>query len=93
MDGRLARRIHLGAGLHDVAHDHGLDFVGAKTGPGHRGGNRRRTEIGRRHILKGAAKGADRGADRFGENHGVLRCRVLGCHDGAPEHIGVYAPI
>jgi hypothetical protein len=54
VDGRLSGRIHLGAGLHDVAHDDGFHLVGAKLCARHRGADRRRAEIGRRYLFESA---------------------------------------
>jgi hypothetical protein len=68
MDRGLTGRIHLGAGLHDIAHDDCFHLVGAKLCARDGGADRRRAEVGSRHVLEAAAKGADRGADRFREN-------------------------
>ena len=60
---------HLGAGLHDIAHDDGFHLVGAKLGARDRSADRHGTEIGSRHVLEGAAKGTDCRADGFGKNN------------------------
>ena len=68
MDGSLPGRIHLGAGLHDVAHDDGFHLVGAKLRARDRGADRHRAEIGRRYLFESAAERADRSANRFGKD-------------------------
>ena len=69
MDGSLSSRIHLGARLHDVAHDNRFHLIGTELRANNRGANRDSAEIGSRHVLEAAAKGADRGANRFCENN------------------------
>ena len=66
MNRRLTRRIHLGAGLDDVAHRHGLDLLGLEPRAFDGGADRDGAEIRRRNVLKTAAEGADRGAHGFG---------------------------
>ena len=68
MDRRLTRRIHLGAGLDDVAHRHGLDLLGLEPRAFDSRADRDGAEIRRRNVLKTAAEGANCGADGFG-NH------------------------
>ena len=74
MDGGLPGGIHLGAGLHDIAHDHGFHLLGAKLRARNRGADRHRTESGSRNVLEAAAKGADRRPNRLCENNRALRC-------------------
>jgi hypothetical protein len=68
MDRGLTGRIHLGAGLHDIAHDDCFHLVEAKLCTRDGGVDRHRAEIGSRYVLQAAAKGANRGADRLCEN-------------------------
>jgi hypothetical protein len=77
MYGCLPGRIHLGARLHDIAHDNRFHLIGAEFRASNRGADRDSPEIGRRHVLQAAAKGADRGANRFGKND------CTRCHDKA----------
>jgi hypothetical protein len=68
MDGGLPGRIHLGAGLHDIAHDDGAHLVGAKLSARDRGADRHGTEIGRRYLFESAAEGTDCSTNRFGKD-------------------------
>jgi len=61
--------IHLGSGLHDVAHDDRFRVFRADSRARDRRTDRHRAEIGSRHVLEAAAKGADRGANRFCEHN------------------------
>src|SRR5215510_7669480 len=67
--GVVPGRIHLGACLHDIAHDHGFHVLGANSRARDRGADRHRAETGSRNVLERAAKGADRGANRLCENN------------------------
>ena len=68
MNRGLTGRIHLGAGLNDVAHRRRFPTSsGLKPGALDGGADRDGAEIGRRHVLEAAAKGADRGAHGFGK--------------------------
>jgi hypothetical protein len=69
MDGCLPAGIHLGAGLHDIAHDDGFHLVGTKLRARDCGADRHCTECGSGNILERASKGADRGANRLCENN------------------------
>jgi|SRR5215813_10168332 len=73
MDGGLARRVHFGAGLNDIAHDDGLDLLGIEPGAGDRGFDDDRAEIGRRNFFKATTKGTDRGSHRSDNNDRMLR--------------------
>ncbi len=68
MDGGLPGRIHLGAGLHDIAHDDGAHLVGAKLRARDCGADRHGTEIGRRYLFESAAEGTDCSTNRFGKD-------------------------
>jgi hypothetical protein len=76
MDGSLPGGIHLGAGLHDIAHDDGFHFIGAKFRARDRGADRDSTESRSRHVLEAAAEGADSGTNRLCENNRTLRCHL-----------------
>jgi hypothetical protein len=73
MDGGLARRVHLGAGLNDIAHDDGLDLLGIEPGAGDGGFDNDRAKIGRRNFFKATTKGTDRGAHWRDNNDRMLR--------------------
>jgi hypothetical protein len=62
----LAGRIHLGAGLNEIAHHDGFHLIWANAGARDRGADRGRPETGRWYVLETAAERADRGADRLG---------------------------
>ena len=51
MDRGLAGRVHLGAGLNDIAHDHGPDLIGIEAGARDGGFYGDGAEIGRRNLL------------------------------------------
>ena len=68
MDSGLPGGIHLGAGLHDIAHDNCFHLLRIKPGSLNRGADRHGAKIRSRHVLEAAAKGTDGGANRFGEN-------------------------
>jgi hypothetical protein len=68
MDGGLARRIHLCAGLHDVAHDDGFHLIGAKLRARDCGADRHSAEIGRRYLFESAAERTNGSANRLGED-------------------------
>jgi len=68
MNRRLTRRIHLGSGLHDVAHRRSLHLLGLEPGAFDGGADCDGAKIRRRHVLQTAAKGANGGAHRLGEN-------------------------
>jgi hypothetical protein len=65
----LTGRIHLGPGLNDIPHRHGLDLFGLEPCALDGRTDRDGAEIGRRHILQGSAKGADRRAHWFRDHH------------------------
>ena len=67
-DTGLARRIHFLTGLHDIAHDHGFDFVLTQSGTRDGATDRYGSERRRRHILEAAAESADRCPDRLGKD-------------------------
>jgi hypothetical protein len=67
-DAGLARRIHFLTGLHDIAHDHGFDFVLTQSGTRDGATDRYGSERRRRHILEAAAESADRCPDRLGKD-------------------------
>jgi hypothetical protein len=69
MNGRLTGRIHLGAGLNDVAHRHRFDLLGLEPDAFDGGADRDGAEIRRPHFLQTAAKGPNRSADRGGEDN------------------------
>jgi hypothetical protein len=69
MDGSLSSRIHLGARLHDIAHDNRFHLIGAEFRASNRGADRDSAEIGSRYVLEAATKSADRGANGFCENN------------------------
>ena len=73
MDGGLARRVHLGAGLNDITHDGGPDLVGMNPGACDGGLDRDGAEIGRGNFLQAAAEGADRGSHRGYKNNRTRR--------------------
>jgi hypothetical protein len=68
-DGGLARRVHLGSGLNDIAHDGRPDLAGMKPGACDGGLDRDGAEFGRWYVLQAAAKGADRGSHRGDQNN------------------------
>jgi hypothetical protein len=68
MDGSLPGRIHLGAGLHDVAHDDGFHLVWAKLCARDRGADRQSAEIGRRYLFESAAERTNGSANRLGKD-------------------------
>jgi catechol 2,3-dioxygenase-like lactoylglutathione lyase family enzyme len=65
----VSSRIHLGARLHDIAHDNRLHLIRTELRANNRGANRDSTEMGSRHVLEAAAKGADCSANGFCENN------------------------
>src|SRR2546423_9201338 len=75
MDRGLARRVHLGAGLNDIAHDDGPHLLGIEPSAGDGGFDDDRAEIGRRNLFQAAAKGTDRGSHWRDNNDRVLRHR------------------
>ena len=75
MDGRLARRVHLGAGLNDIAHDDRPDLLGIETGAGDGGLDDDGAEIGRRNFFQAPAKRTNRGSRRRDNNDRMLRHR------------------
>ena len=69
MDGRLARRVHLGSSLHDTAHDDGPDLLGIDSRACDGSFDGDGAEIGRRNFLQAPAKGANRGSHRGDKNN------------------------
>jgi hypothetical protein len=72
VDGGLARRVHLGPGLNDIAHDDRPDLFGIERGTGDGGPDRGGAKLGRRDFLQGSAKRADRGSQWRDNNDRML---------------------
>jgi hypothetical protein len=75
MDGGLACRIHLGAGLNDIAHDDRPDLFGTEASACHRRFDGDGAEIRRRDVLQAPAKGTNCGSHRRDNNDRTLRHR------------------
>ena len=73
MDSRLARRVHLGASLNDIAHDDRPDLFGIKASACDRGFDGDGAEIGRRNFFQAPAKSTNRGSHRRDTNDRTLR--------------------
>ncbi len=68
MDRRLPRRIHLSAGLDDIAHGHSANLVGLEAGALDGRPDGGGAEIGGRDFLEASAERPDRCADRVCED-------------------------
>jgi len=75
VDGRLARRIHLRARLHDLTEDHAVDRGRAHARAPERGADSRGTELRGGDALQRAAVRAERGA------HGLTDHDLALAHD------------
>jgi hypothetical protein len=69
MDRRLPCRVHLSAGLDDIAHSYGLDLVGLEPGALDGRFDRCGAEIGGRDFFEASAEGPDCRSGRVCEDN------------------------
>src|SRR5260370_6707959 len=95
MDGGLACRVHLGAGLNDIAHDDRPDLLGIEAGACDGGLDGDGAEIGRRKLFQAPAKRPNRGSHRRDNNDRVLRHRSNSLSDSSDpyDELAEIAPV